>query len=468
MEGRTPGNWDAAMTDDPKQNPAQVPVLATPTGEADPYGWVERSVWTERMVGCLRGGGPDGGKWFSLHDKVFATKTLEAGFSRVLANRGAPGIDGVTVDVFGERLTSEIQVLQAAWQAGTYRPDAVKRAWIPKPGSAERRPLGIPTVRDRVVQAALRLVLEPIFESDFHANSYGFRPGRSAQQAAGVVLSHLKATRLVVVDVDLKAYFDSIPHARLLEAVRRRITDGRVLDLIGQFLKAGVMEDGELTMPEAGTPQGGVISPLLANIYLDALDQQMAQRGQVMVRYADDFVILCHTAEEATNALADVQTWTAQAGLTLHPTKTRIVDLGQPGAWFDFLGYRFKRHDRPDGTLRILRLIRDSSLARAHDAIRAATPRNSGQALTDIIRDANTWAKGWFAYFRSTQKSIHKALDGMLRRRLRSILSRRRGRERWGRGNAHQIWPNAYFAQHRLFSLEHANAEFLHPLKGTR
>ena len=274
--------------------------------------------------------------------------------------------------------------------------------------------------------------------------------------------------RLVVVDVDLKAYFDSIPHARLLEAVRRRITDGRVLDLIGQFLKAGVMEDGELTMPEAGTPQGGVISPLLANISLDALDQQMAQRGQVMVRYADDFVILCHTAEEATNALADVQTWTAQAGLTLHPTKTRIVDLGEPGAWFDFLGYRLKRHDRPDGTLRILRLIRDSRLARARDAIRAATPRNSGHALTDIIRDANTWAKGWFAYFRSTQKSIHKALDGMLRRRLRSILSRRCGRERWGRGNAHQIWPNASFAQPGLCSLEHANAEFLHPPKGTR
>ena len=187
------------MTDDPKQNLAQVPVLATPTGEADPYGWVERSVWTERMVGCLRRGGPDGGKWFSLHDKVFATKTLEAGFARVLANRGAPGIDGVTVDVFGEHLPSEIQRLQAAWQAGTYRPDAVKRAWIPKPGSAELRPLGIPTVRDRVVQAALRLVLEPIFESDFHATSYGFRPGRSAQQAVDVVLSHLDAKRLVVV-----------------------------------------------------------------------------------------------------------------------------------------------------------------------------------------------------------------------------------------------------------------------------
>ena len=456
------------MTHEPKQHPEQVPRLATPTGETDPYGWVERSVWTERMVGCLQRGGPDGGKWFSLHDKVFATKTLAAGFARVLANRGAPGVDGVTVDLFGQHLAHEIHRLQTAWQAGTYRPDAVKRVWIPKPGSTEQRPLGIPTVRDRVVQAALRLVMEPIFERDFHEHSYGFRPGRSAQQAAGVVLNHLKAQRLVVVDVDLKAFFDSIPHERLLDAVRRRVTDGRVLDLIGQFLKAGVMEGNRLTTPEAGTPQGGVISPLLANIYLDDLDQQMAKRGRMMVRYADDFVIICQTPEEATDALAEVQHWTAQAGLTLHPTKTRIVDLRQPGAWFDFLGYRFKRHDRPDGSLRILRLIRDKSLARARDAIRTATPRNSGESLTDIIRQVNRWARGWFGYFRSIQRSIHQHLDGMLRRRLRSILSRRHGRERWGRGLAHQLWPNAYFDRHDLFSLEQAHIGYLHPHNGSR
>lgn len=456
------------MMHDLKSDPVQVPMMATPTGETDPDGWVERSVWTERMVGCLRRGGPDGGQWYSLHDKVFATKTLEAGFARVLANRGAPGIDGVTVEVFGERLAVEIHRLQVAWQAGAYRPHAVKRVWIPKPGSTEQRPLGIPTVRDRVVQAALRLVLEPIFECDFHAHSYGFRPGRSAQQAAGVVLGHLKTERLVVVDVDLKAFFDSIPHERLLDAVRRRVTDGRVLDLIGLFLKAGVMEDATLTAPEAGTPQGGVISPLLANIYLDDLDQQMAKRGRVMIRYADDFVILCHHAEEATHALAEVQQWTANAGLMLHPIKTRIVDLNQPSAWFDFLGYRFKRHDHRDGRLRILRLIRDKSLARAHDAIRAATPRNSGESLTDIIRQANRWAHGWFAYFRSIQRNIHHRLDGMLRRRLRSILSRRHGRVRWGRGLAHQIWPNAYFAQQGLFSLEQAHAEYLHPQNGNQ
>jgi len=202
-----------------KQNPDQVPMLATPTGEIDLYGWIERSVWTSRMVECLRNGGPEGGKWYSLHDKVFATKTLAAAFAQVYANRGAPGVDGVTVERFKDRREKELQHLQTAWQAGTYRPDAVKRVWIDKPGSTEQRPLGIPTVRDRVVQAALRLVIEPIFESDFHEHSYGFRPGRSAQQAAGVVLGQLKAKRLVVVDVDLKAFFDSIPHERLLNAV---------------------------------------------------------------------------------------------------------------------------------------------------------------------------------------------------------------------------------------------------------
>jgi len=172
-------------------------------------------------------------------------------------------------------------------------------------------------------------------------------------------------------------------------------------------------------------------------------------------------VILCRTTEEATNALADVQQWTEKSGLTLHPTKTRIVDLGAPGAWFDFLGYRFRRHDRRDGTTRILRLIRDKSLARAHDAIRAVTPRNSGKSLDDIIVQVNRWARGWFGYFRSIHRQFHHALDGMIRRRLRSILSCRRGRVRWGRGLANQIWPNAYFDRRELFSLEHAHVEYL-------
>jgi RNA-directed DNA polymerase len=187
-----------------------------------------------------------------------------------------------------------------------------------------------------------------------------------------------------------------------------------------------------------------------------------------MVRYADDFVILCRTTEEATQALAEVQEWTAEAGLTLHPTKTRIIDLGTPGAWFDFLGYRFLRHDLPDGTLRILRLIRDKSLARARDAIRAVTPRNAGVALEVIILRVNRWARGWFGYFRSVHWAIHHGLDGMIRRRLRSILSRRRGRERWGRGDAHFIWPKSFFDRLELFSLEQAHAGYLTAHRGHR
>jgi len=215
-----------------------------------------------------------------------------------------------------------------------------------------------------------------------------------------------------------------------------------------------------------------VISPLLANIYLNDLDHEMAASDWTMVRYADDFVILCRTMDEATRALADVQTWTAQAGLTLHPDKTRIVDLGTPGAWFDFLGYRFKRHDPPGGGMRILRLVRDKSLTRARDAIRTATPRASGEAMEDIVLHINAWARGWWAYFRSVHRSvhrsIHRALDGMIRRRLRSILSRRNGRVRWGCGDAHRIWPNTHFDGLGLFSLEQAHLAYLHSHRETR
>ena len=171
------------MSHDAKKHPAEVPARAVLSGEADPYGWVERAVWTERMLDALRSGGPEGGRWYWLHDKVFAEKTLRAAFARVKRNGGAPGVDGMTVEAFGSRLDEEIARLRSAWLAGTYRPQAIRRTWIPKPGTDEQRPLGIPTVRDRVVQAALVLVLEPIFESTFSEHSHGFRPGRSAHGA---------------------------------------------------------------------------------------------------------------------------------------------------------------------------------------------------------------------------------------------------------------------------------------------
>jgi RNA-directed DNA polymerase len=451
------------MPHDAKDDPAEVPGRAVLPGEADPYGWLERAVWTERMMDALRRGGPEGGRWYWLHDKVFAEKTLRAAFARVERNGGAPGVDGMTVEAFGNRLDEEIARLRSAWLAGRYRPQAIRRTWIPKPGTKDQRPLGIPTVRDRVVQAALVLVLEPIFEGTFSEHSHGFRPGHSAHGALKAVLGHLQAGRVWVVDADLQGYFDSIPHGRLLAVVRRKVTDRRVLDLIGKFLKAGVVMGTELIEPEAGTPQGGVLSPLLANIYLNDLDHLMAQTGMAMERYADDFVIHCRTREEAERALATVQEWTARAGLSLHPSKTRLVDLGQPGAHLDFLGYRLLRHTDRKGKERILRLVRPKSLDRIKDAIRAHTPRKSGESLAMQIARLNPVVRGWFLYFRSVPQPTHAALDKMIRRRLRSMLCKRIGWSMpWERGEAQKRWPKTFFAEHGLFSLEEAHAKFIH------
>jgi RNA-directed DNA polymerase len=413
------------------------------------------------MLECLRQGGPKGGRWFSLIDKVWDERTLRAGFARVQANDGAPGVDGVDCERFAAQLEEEMPRLSADLRAGTYRPQPARRTWIPKPGSTEQRPLGIPTVRDRVVQAALKLVIEPIFEAGFHPNSHGFRPGRKAQDALTAVQRHLHAGLVQVIDADLKGYFASIPHERLLAAVGLKIADGRIIALIRHMLKAGIMEGLTLSEPDAGTPQGGVISPLLANIYLDGLDHLMAQHGHMMERYADDFVILCRTSEEATQALGLVQTWTAEAGLVLHPTKTRNVDMQQHGAHLDFLGFRFQRHHGKDGGDRFLRLVRPKSLDRIKDAIRELTPRNMGHGMHETIRKLNQTLRGWSGYFRAAILNIHQDLDKFTRRRLRSQLCKAHRMHCWGNGTAHQRWPNAYFGELGLFSLE--NAHCSHP-----
>jgi RNA-directed DNA polymerase len=457
------------MPHDAKHHPDEVPRRAVLPGEADPYGWVERAVWTERMLDALRRGGPEGGRWYWLHDKVFVERTLRVAFARVARNGGAPGVDGMTVEAFGDRLDEEIARLRAAWTDGRYRPQAIRRTWIPKPGRDDSRPLGIPTVRDRVVQTALVLVLEPIFEGTFSEHSHGFRPGRSAHGALEAVLGHLEAGKVWVVDADLQGYFDSISHERLLAVLRRKVTDRRVLNLIGQFLKAGVLQDTQLTEPEAGTPQGGVISPLLANIYLNDLDHLMAGAGMAMERYADDFVVHCRSQEEAERALAKVQEWTVEAGLILHPVKTRLVDLGQPGAYLDFLGYRLQRHIDRTGTVRILRLVRPKSLDRIKDVIRTQTPRKSGESLAVQIARLNRVLRGWFHYFRSVSQPTHAALDKMVRRRLRSMLCKRVGRSMpWNRGDAQRRWPTAFFAEQGLFSLEAAHAQFVHAHRRAR
>lgn len=428
--------------------PTTVPCGATPVGVVRaPWAWTAPEVWTERMLAALEQG-VRGGRWHTLIDKVYALPTLRAAFARVKANRGAPGVDHVTVAMFDARLDANLAVLSEALRTGTYRPQAIRRHWIPK-GPHERRPLGIPTVRDRVVQTALRLVLEPIFETTFAPHSYGFRPQRSAKQALRRVVTLLRAGYRYVVDADLQTYFDSIPHAPLRGRVRSKVSDGRVLALIDAFLQQPIFEGLAQWTVDAGTPQGAVISPLLANLYLDPLDHAVAAAGFEMVRYADDFVILCRTAEDAQQALALVQRWTATAGLRLHPEKTHLVDMQPPGG-FDFLGYHFERDHR---------WPRQKSLKNLKAAVRQKTRRTSGQSLAVIIDDVNRTLRGWFAYFKHSHGTFD-GLDSWIRMRLRSVLRKRlhlRGRSRV---RDPQQWPNRFFAAHGLFSLAHAHAAF--------
>jgi RNA-directed DNA polymerase len=392
--------------------------------------------------------GVKGGKWFRLIDKVYALPTLRRAFARVRENHGAAGVDHVTVEEFERDLEANLAKLSQELAAGTYRPQAVRRHWIEKLGSKEKRPLGIPTVRDRVVQAALRVVIEPIFERDFAAQSYGFRPHRGCKDALRRVDHLLEQGYHWVVDADLKSYFDTIPRAELLARVKTKVADGRVLRLVDAFLRQGVLEEMNLWTPPAGTPQGAVVSPLLSNIYLDPLDHRLMARGFEMVRYADDFVVLCRTPEEAQRALEEVQRWTAEAGLTLHPVKTRIVDAAQAGG-FDFLGYHFERG---------YKWPRRKSERKFRDTIRGKTRRTSGQSLAAIIVDLNRTLVGWFGYFKHSHKATFATLDKWVRMRLRSILRRRRGRRGRGRGADHQRWPNAFFTEQGLFSLVAAPA----------
>jgi RNA-directed DNA polymerase len=399
--------------------------------------------------------GVKGNVWFSLSDKVYADWTLALAWDKVQSNAGACGVDGMSIGHFAKDSQSRLLAVKEHLKEGTYEPLPVKRVMIPKPGSHERRPLGIPAVRDRVVQTAVRMVIEPIFEREFAAHSYGFRPGRGCKDALRRVDELLQSGLVHVVDVDIKGYFDSIPHGKLMALVRERVADGRVLKLIEAFLKQGVMEEGMVNAEESaeGTPQGGVISPLLANIYLNPLDWLMSRSSHQMVRYADDMVILCPDAESARRVLQDLQEWTASAGLTLHPEKTKIVDMGQPGACFEFLGYKFWR-GKTSG--RIRRFIRAKSLKRIKEAIKPLTKRANGHSLEAIAVRLLPRLRGVYAYFRHASRSALRELDGWVRGRLRGILRKRHHLKGRGRGRDHHRWGNHYFRTLGLFSLEAA------------
>ena len=392
--------------------------------------------------------GVEGGKWFRLFDKVFAERNLLAATQQVAQKKGAAGVDHVTTAEFLRQIPENLWRLSDSLKDGSYRPQSIRRVHIPKPGTSETRPLGISTVRDRIVQAAIVNVIEPIFERDFAEHSYGFRPGIGCKDALRRVDHLLKSGYVYVVDADLKGYFDSIPHENLLRRLETRIADGSLLSLIGAFLQAGIQDESGLWSPESGAPQGAVLSPLLSNIYLDPLDHLMEQGGFEMVRYADDFVILCLTAEQAGQALEVVRQWTADNGLTLHATKTRIVDSQQES--FTFLGYEFRKAKR---------WPRKKSVQKLKEAIRAKTRRTNGDSLNCIVANVNQTLRGWFCYFQhSSHRQVFTELDQWVRMRLRSILGRRVGRSGRGRGFANVRWPNAYFRRQGLFSLSAALA----------
>jgi RNA-directed DNA polymerase len=393
--------------------------------------------------------GVRGGRWHTLIDKVYAPLNLYAASRTVIGNQGAAGVDHQTVEGFLAHSRKELDLLHETLRRDTYRPQAVQRVWIEKPGSQEQRPLGVPTVRDRVVQTALLHVLEPIFDNTFSENSYGFRHGRGCKHALERVEALLDAGNVYVVDADLKSYFDTISKPRLMARIREQVSDSRVLRLVERYLEQGVMDGLREWTPETGTPQGAVLSPLLANIYLNPLDHLLAEAGYAMARYADDFVILCKTREDADRALEVVRRWVVENELTLHSTKTKIVDARSEG--FDFLGYHFRGK---------LRLPREKSLKKFKDGVREKTKRTNGQCLPCICVRLSSQLRGWFTYFRHCHWRVFRELDGWIRGRLRSILRKRCKRRGRARGKDHQRWPNAFFDEHGLYSLNNAHVRF--------
>jgi RNA-directed DNA polymerase len=388
--------------------------------------------------------GVKGNKWFSLIDKVYHPHTLERAWQKVRRNRGASGVDGQSIECFAARQEVYLDELSAALKTGQYRPAAVRRVEIPK-GDGKTRPLGIPTVKDRIVQGAVKRVIEPIFEHEFLPMSYGFRPGRGCKDALREVQSLLEAGYTHVVDADLQGYFDSIPHDRLMTRLEARISDSRVLALIRSWLDQDIIKGMERWTPAGGTPQGAIISPLLANLYLHPLDVQMTERGYRMVRYADDFVILCQSEDEARTALTEVRQWVEANGLTLHPEKTHVGDCRCDGQGFEFLGYRFEAGRR---------WVRRKSLKALKDKIRSKTRRTRGTRLACVIDDLNPMLRGWFGYFKHACFWTFSRIDQFIRRRLRALLRKQAKRPGMGRCYAdHRRWPNKYFAAAGLFTL---------------
>jgi RNA-directed DNA polymerase len=434
------------MTKPEAQTAPGVPARATQGAEARDWSWVEASVWTDRMVSALENG-VKGGRWYSLMDKVMAPATLAAAWEKVQANDGAAGVDRQSIDRFEANAEQYLTELSTALREDSYRPQPIRRVEIPK-GDGRTRPLGIPTVKDRIAQTAVKFVLEPIFEAMFRPTSYGFRPGRGCRDALREVARLIADGYTFVVDADFESYFDTIPHEPLMRRVEARVSDGRVLSLLRSWLNQDILDGMQQWTPATGTPQGAVISPLLANIYLHPLDELMAAHGHAMVRYADDFVVLCRNREEAAAALATMRAWVEDNGLRLHPDKTHVGDCLVKGQGFEFLGYRFEAGQR---------FVRKKSLNHFKDAIRAKTRRTRGDSLERIVDDLNRTLQGWFQYFRHAHPRTFIVLDKFIRRRVRAVLRKQKKRPGFGKSrDDHQRWPIAFFANAGLLALHTA------------
>ena len=378
-------------------------------------------------------------RYYSLIDKVYDLRNLHEAWKEVKWKKGAAGVDRVTIERFEKDLEKRLRALQEQLRAGTYVPPPVRRVYIDK-ADGTKRPLGIPTVTDRVAQQAVRRVLTPIFEAVFLPCSHGFRPGRSTRSAIVMLEEYRKQGFRTVVDVDFKSYFDTLDHEVLMAKVKKRVTDGSILKLIRSWLTAGVMSDGNLRYQVTGTPQGGVISPLLANIYLHSLDQALTNWGYKVVRYADDMVILCENANKAKTALGLLkQVAEGELRLTLHPEKTRLTTFGKG---FDFLGFTFKRQHR---------VARKRAIEKFKEKVKLLTPRQTHHTITEVVAELSPVIRGWGNYFKhGHMRARFDSLDQWIRMRIRSTWLKRKAHRSH---KASSALPNQRLADLGLVSL---------------
>jgi RNA-directed DNA polymerase len=379
-----------------------------------------------------------GRRFHALYDKVFRSDVLERAWESVRANRGAAGIDQTTIaDVERYGVTRLFDELAADLKDGRWRPLPARRVFIPKPGREELRPLSIPTVRDRVVQAAAKIVIEPIFEADFLPCSFGFRPKRSAHDALQVLIDESWQGRRWVAESDIANCFEAIPHSGLVSAIEERISDRHVLKLLRAMLRAGVLEHGAVRRSVAGTPQGGVVSPVLCNVYLHRLDRAWQTRGcGTLVRYADDLLAMCKTRQEAKHALAAMTVILAELGLSLKPEKTRIVHLREGGEGLDFLGFHHRyvraRGERVRHVTFLARWPSRQAMQHARDRVGELTARERLLLpVEDVVQDLNRYLRGWAGYFRYGNSARHfNLIEHHAHNRLALFVAKRHQRSR--------------------------------------